>query len=78
MLWLVVVGVVLVPVVAVLLDAPSAVILLAALCGALAVVRATRRQEPAAFKARSRSFDLVFLVVALIALVALAPAGYLT
>lgn len=78
MLWLVVAAVVLVPAVAVLADAPSAVIFLAATCAVLAALRATRRHEPAAFRARSRTFDLTALVLAVVALIALAPAGYLT
>lgn len=76
--WLAVLGVVLVAVVAVLVDAPSAAFLLAGLCVVLAVIRGTGRHEPAAFRARARSFDVAVLVVAAVALAVLAPAGYLT
>lgn len=76
--WLVGLWLLLVAAVAVVMDAPSAAILLAGLCATLAALRAARRRDRAIFRARSRTFDIAFLVVATLALVVLAPAGYLT
>ena len=78
MLWLVVGGVALASVAAVVVDVPTAAVVLALLCAALAVIRGTDRNLPATFRARSTPFDVTVLAVAAVALGVLAPAGYLT
>lgn len=77
-LWLVVLGTLAAGTVAVLVDVPSAALVLAALCAVLAVVRGTDRGVPPAFRARSTGFDVALLVVAAVALAILSPAGNLT
>lgn len=77
-LWLAAGGLAAVALTAVLLSAPVAAIVLAALCAALAGVRLVDRHVPPAFAARSRTFDVGALLLAALALVVLAPAGYLT
>ncbi|WP_168202735.1 hypothetical protein [Georgenia wutianyii] len=77
MLWLVVVGVATSSLAAVLIDVPTATLVLAALCAVLAVVRWTARRPPETFRARSTPFDVTVLVVAAVALAVLSPAGNL-
>lgn len=78
MLWLVVAGVLLACAAAVLVDVPTAAVVLALLCAVLAVVRGTDRRPLALFRARSTPFDVTALAVAAVALALLAPAGNLT
>lgn len=78
MLCLVVAGVALATATAVLVDVPSAAVVLAVVCAVLAVVRGTDRRPPATFRARSKAFDVTALAVAAVALAVLAPAGNLT
>lgn len=77
-LLLVVAGVVLASAAAVLLDVPTAAVVLAVLCLVLAVVRGTDRSTPPVFRARSKPFDVAALLVVAAALAVLAPAGNLT
>lgn len=77
-LWLVTAGLGVVCAVVVLAGAPAAALALAALCVTLAAVRLVDRNRPPAFAVRSRTLDVAALLLAAAALVALAPAGYLT
>ncbi|MEE6280689.1 hypothetical protein [Georgenia sp. MJ170] len=77
-LWLVAAGLLAACAAAVVIGAPAAALVLAALCIGLAVVRVADRRRPPAFMARSTAVDVVLLVAAAVALLVLAPAGNLT
>lgn len=77
-LWLAAGGLGAVALTAVLVSAPAAAIVLAAVCVALAGVRLVDRNVPPTFAARSRTVDVVGLLLAAGALAVLAPAGSLT